>query len=153
MLARERCVLAGDRQTRSGHEAAGGSASALHGWRRTLRERVTLRAGRGRLVKYLLLQVLQVRPRWQADIDQGPGCAPIDVERVGLATRPVEREHQQSCQLLLVRILRQETLELRDHLVVSSELKVGVVRQSTPDPQLLEAPYLPLSEVLERDLG
>src|SRR5439155_8110864 len=51
-------------------------------------------------------------------------CLPVLGERVRLAAAPVEREHQQTPKLLAKRMLPDERNELRQHLVVQSELKL-----------------------------
>ena len=44
-----------------------------------------------------------------------------DVQRVGLPTRPVERQHQLTMERLTERMLRDERLELRHEILVPAE--------------------------------
>ena len=52
--------------------------------------------------------------------------AAIDVERIRLAARPVQREHQPQCERLVERVLRRQLVELADELAVPSEGELRV---------------------------
>ena len=91
----------------------------------------------------------------------GPGSIPssstkrvraslIGLERLGLAPRAVEREHQLAAERLAQRVLADERLELADHVAVPPELEIGVdALPQRDEPELLEAADLRLREVLE----
>ena len=57
-------------------------------------------------------------------VDQPPAAFGEHLERLRLATRPVERQHECSAQALLVRMLGREALELGQHLVMSAQLEL-----------------------------
>ena len=59
-------------------------------------------------------------------LDQRAACALVHGERVGLAARAVEREHQLPAQPLAQRVLRDQPLELGDELRMTAEREVGV---------------------------
>jgi hypothetical protein len=59
-------------------------------------------------------------------VDQPTPSEPIALERVGLATRSVEREHQLTDQRLARGMLVDERLELADQLSVLAERELGV---------------------------
>ena len=50
----------------------------------------------------------------------------VGVERLGLASRAVEREHQLAAQPLAQRVLGDQRLELADQLSVAAERELGV---------------------------
>ena len=53
-------------------------------------------------------------------------AGPVDLERVGLAARAVEREHQLAAQPLAQRVLVDERFELADELRVAAERELGL---------------------------
>src|SRR5204862_141467 len=57
---------------------------------------------------------------------QRPACALVDRERIGLAARAVERQHQLAAGPLAERLLGDEPLELADELHVTAESELGV---------------------------
>ena len=78
----------------------------------------------------------------------------VHLQRLPLATGPVQRHHQLTAKALAERMALDERLELADQLVVASEREVGV------DPllergqaELLEASDLRLGERLVREVG
>ena len=78
----------------------------------------------------------------------------VHVERLGLAARAVEREHQLPAQPLTQREPLDERLELGDELRALAELEVGVdPLLERLEPQLLEPADLALGERLEGEVG
>ena len=102
--------------------------------RRDRRRQVRLPAPRGRLrrqrgilAENRLLEVLQSRPRLDAElVDEGCPRPAVGLERLRLPPRAVEREHQLPVQALAVRVAGGELLELRHELRVSAKGKVRV---------------------------
>ena len=80
-------------------------------------------------------------------LDQRPARVAVDVERLGLATRAVEREHELAAQALAQRVLGDQRLELADELGVAAERELGVdALLERRHAQLLEARDLRLGE-------
>jgi hypothetical protein len=96
------------------------------------------------------LQVLEGLARLQPELlGQHISRLPVALQRVGLAARAVEREHQLCPQPFPQRMLGDECLELADDHVVTSEGKVGVEPLlHDREPQLLESADLRLRERL-----
>ena len=70
-------------------------------------------------------EALELRARVEAEVlDQRVAGAPERVQRVGLAARAIEREHQLRVQALAVRVLGGERLELGDDVAVAAEREV-----------------------------
>ena len=82
----------------------------------------------GRIVgEDALLERAQLRPGFEPElIVQAPAASAIGIERVGLASPAIEREHQLSEQPLVVGVAIDEGLELGDQLAVMAEQQVGV---------------------------
>ena len=73
------------------------------------------------------LEPLQLVARDEPELlDQRRAHAPVGLERVGLTAGAVEREHQLSVQLLAVRVLGRQRLELPDDRGVAAEREVDV---------------------------
>jgi hypothetical protein len=84
-------------------------------------------------------------------LDEHRARVPVGVERVGLATAAVEREHPQAVQALAQRLLHDQRLELADHLGVAPGGEVLADRLlDRPEPQLLEPADLERRERLGR---
>ena len=98
--------------------------SRLHGRRR--------QAGDGRAQLWVVtqdrpLQLLQLRARLGPELlDECPASRGVRVQRVGLPTRPVQREHEVPAQPLAERVLGDQRLELCDELAVPPEREIGV---------------------------
>jgi hypothetical protein len=88
-----------------------------------------------------LLQSAELVVRLQSELArQRPAGVPVDRQRIGLAPRAVQREHQLSAEALVQRMLGDELFQLRNDRVVSTELEVGVDSPLEQlEPQLLEA--------------
>ena len=77
------------------------------------------------------LQPAQCRRRLDTElVPQRLPHPPVDLERLRLPTRSVEREHQLRAQPLSRRVLHRELVELTDDLGVTAEVEVRI------DPQL-----------------
>ena len=80
----------------------------------------------------------------------------VNVERLGLPPRTVEREHQLAAQPLAERFLADERLQIRDDFGVAPQCQVGLdPLLERAEPHLLKPPPLVLDhgdgvEVLER---
>jgi hypothetical protein len=101
------------------------------------------------------LELLQRPPRLESELlDEGVAALAIDVERLGLATRPVEREHQLSPEAFSKRLLSHEQLQLGDELGVpaSPQISVDPVLE-TGQAKLLQACDLVPGEPLIGELG
>ena len=86
-------------------------------------------------------------------LDQHPARLLVDLERLRLTARPIERQHQLAAQALPERVLGNERLELADELGVAAEREVRFDPPlERPEEQLLEACDLPLGE-LQRELA
>jgi hypothetical protein len=78
----------------------------------------------------------------------------VRLERVGLAARAVEREHALRVQALAQRLLRQQRLELGQHLAVAAGVEILVDRDlERGRAQLVEAPDLRSGERFVGDVG
>ena len=79
------------------------------------------------LTKDAQLELLERRTGFDPErFDVRPSSALERVEGVGLPAAAIEREHQLAAQTVVKRVLRDEPLELRHHLGVPAERKVGV---------------------------
>ena len=73
------------------------------------------------------LELAQAWPRLDPELVDEPCPRGLEGgERLRLAARPVEREHQLAAQPLAQRVLRDERLELGDELGVPTEREVGL---------------------------
>ena len=120
---------------------------------RARRERRTCRPGelqRGVLVENRPLEALQLRARVDAELlDQDPAPLLIGLERLGLASRAVERDHQLPARPLAQRILGDKRLELADDLRVSPQREIGLdALLDRREAQLLEPRDRRLGEVV-----
>ena len=92
--------------------------------------------------------------RLEAELVERRPVTVVGGERVGMATRGVERPHQELAGPLAQRVLPDERLELRDDVGGAPELDVG--REPLLDrgqPELVEAPGLALRPLVEGELG
>ena len=101
------------------------------------------------------LETLQRRRRLDPElVEQGTAAGAIGVERLALAARPVEGEHQLAPETLAVRVLRDQRANLRDQTVVTAQCELGVDpfldREQT---QLVEAENGGLRERLVGEVG
>ena len=79
---------------------------------------------------------------------------PVDVERLGLAARPVEGEHQLAAETLAQRMVPDERLELRQHGGVAAERELRLeALLERGEPQLLEPRDRRLRERLVGEVG
>ena len=107
------------------------------------------------MAKDRLLELLQGRARLDAELlDEQPPRLAIDLERLDLATRAVERPHERRSQPFAERMLADERLDLADQLCEATEREVGF------DPplerrqaELFEAESLRLRERFVREVG
>jgi hypothetical protein len=73
------------------------------------------------------LQALEFRARLESElVAQRAAGLGVGLERLGLAPRPVERQHQLSAEPLLDWVLPHEPAQLLDELSVPAEGEVGV---------------------------
>ena len=97
-------------------EEGGGGERPLGGDR----ERVVLAEDR-------LLELLEAGARLDSElVEEGGARRPVRVERLGLATRAVEREHQLRAERLAQRVLGDERLQLRHELGRAAGREVGL---------------------------
>ena len=102
-----------------------------------------------------LLELLQGRARLDAElVDEQPPRLAIDLERLGLATRAVQRLHERRPEPLAERVLADEHLDLTDELCEAAEREVGVEpplegRQA----ELFESEHLQLRERFVGEVG
>ena len=112
-------------------------------------------ASTGSCSRMLALEPLQALARLQPELlGERQAALLVDVQRLGLAVRAVEREHELAAQPLAQRMPRDERLELADELGVAAEREIGL------DPlferrelQLVEARDLRLCERLVGEVG
>ena len=101
------------------------------------------------------LELVQRRRRLDAELlHERLARPPVDVERLGLASRPVEREHQLPTETLAQRMVPHERFELRQHGSVASERELRLeTLLERGEPQLLEPRDRGLGERLVREIG
>jgi hypothetical protein len=95
------------------------------------------------------LELLQRLARLEAQLGREQAAAlAVDVERLGLATGSVEREHELAAEPLLKRVLADERAQLADELRVPAQCQVGVdpVGERT-EAELVEADALQLNRL------
>ncbi len=81
-------------------------------------------------------------------------CRLVGVERLLLAARPGEGEHQETAEPLAVGVLRGEGGSVGDHVVVAAELDLGLdAVLERGEPELVEPRDLRLEEALVREVG
>jgi hypothetical protein len=74
-----------------------------------------------------LFESLDHGPGFDAEfLDEQAPSFPVDVERLGLASGAVEREHELCAERLPIRMLPGERLELADEFCSAAEGEVGV---------------------------
>ena len=87
-------------------------------------------------------------------MDEEPPRVAIEIERLGLATRAVQRQHELGPERLAERMLTDERLQLADELRRAAEGEVGVdAALERDEPKLLEPWDLGLRERLARQVG
>ena len=87
------------------------------------------RVERGVLAQDRLVQPPQLGAGLDADLlDQRGARLTVRLQRLGLAARAIQREHALRVQPLAQRLLRQQRLELRQHLAVAPGVEVLVDR-------------------------
>ncbi len=102
-----------------------------------------------------LLERAQLVSRLQAELlDERGARGAVGRERVRLAPRPVERQHQQRPGTLPQRVLRRQALELGKGLAVPPERQLRLeALLPAGEPQLVEAARLERDEGLAREVG
>ena len=76
-----------------------------------------------------MLKVAQRGPRLDSQlVDERPAGVLVDVERVGLASGPVQREHELPSEALSKRLAPNERLELGHELCMAAERELSVNR-------------------------
>jgi len=118
---------------------------------------------RGDALRAQLWIVLQNRPfellqRWAwldtELVDEQVTCLPVDVERISLPPRAVERQHQLSAEALVERMLADEHLKLPDEFDVAANSEVGFdPTLERAEAKLFEAENLRLNGRLVHDIG
>ena len=103
------------------------------------------------LPKDRVVERTQLRSRLDPDLlDEGAARLAVGLQRVGLAARPVERDHPLGVELLAQRLLGDQRLELGDHLAVAPGREVIVDRElDRVEPSLLQAACLGHREGLD----
>ena len=97
--------------------------------------------------QYRALELTQLRPGFETElVPERLPHFPVHLERLGLATGLVEREHQLAAQSLAERMLGHELLELADQLGAPAGSEVGV----DPLLQRLQAQFLQPRDLLLR---
>jgi hypothetical protein len=107
------------------------------------------------VLQHRALELLQCPARLEAElVGKKLPCPPVDLERVGLPPRSVERQHELAAQPLLERVRPHERLELRDEPAPAAEREVGVdAIHERRQAKLLEASDLRLDEIERREIG
>ena len=107
------------------------------------------------MVEDLPLEALEALARLEPELFRERAAALlVRPQGLGLPAGAVEGEHELPARPLAQRLLRDERLQLRDELVVSPQLEVGLdALLLGREPQLLEAGDLGLREVLVPELG
>ena len=107
------------------------------------------------LFEHPTLHLLQLAPWFDPELlhEQSPRL-PVDLERLRLAARAVQREHELPAQPFAQRRLRHESLEVPDDLRVAAEgeLRVGEVLLRA-EPQLLQPSDVGLAGVVVVQVG
>ena len=101
------------------------------------------------------LQLLQLGSRLDADpVHQLGARVMVGLERLGLAPRPVQRQHPLRMQLLAQRVLRHELVQLADDVSMATLVEVVLDRQLVcAHPSLVEPADLRGGERLLRHVG
>ena len=122
---------------------------------RALRSRRLCELERRVLAQDRALELLQRRARLDSQLvdERAPGGL-VGGQRLGLAPRPVQREHQLAAQALAKGVLGRQRVELRDERGVPAESEVGVdPHLDREEVHLLEAPDRRLGKRLVREIG
>ena len=81
----------------------------------------------GILLQHRLMEVPQGAPGLDAElVDKCSPCRLVRIERLGLATGAVEREHQVADERLAVRVVAHQAVELRHELRVAASSEISV---------------------------
>jgi hypothetical protein len=116
----------------SGRRFAVGGHPALRGGGR--------RGDLGILLEDGLVEVVELGARFDPQLDERGASVAVGLQRVGLASCPVQREHALGMQALAQWLSDDERIELRDHLGMAAGGQVGIDGQlGRSQPQLLEA--------------
>ena len=117
-------------------------------------ERLRVEVERGILAQDRLLEIAELGPRLDPDrVDEGGARRAVGVERVRLPAAAVEGQHPLCVKPLRQRLLRDQQLELPDHLAVPAVRQVAVDGQlDRPQAKLLEPPDLGVRERLLGDV-
>ena len=109
---------------------------------------------RGILLEDPALERPELGRRLEAELVERVSGLAVGGERVGLAARPVEREHPLRLQPLAVRMGGRERVELACERAVASRVEVGVdSRLQRGQARFLEPRHLRLGERLEGEVG
>src|SRR6266850_2090180 len=74
-----------------------------------------------------LVHLAQIGPRLEAKlVGQRASCILVRVERIGLASRPIQRKHQLRAEALGMWMLPDQGLDLRHYLEVMPERELAV---------------------------
>ena len=116
---------------------------------------VDLQVERGILDQDRALEPGECRTRLDAELLEQRSLRGLErVERLGLAPRSVQREHEKTPETLAVGVLGDQGLELADEMRVPTEREVCIDPVFDGDePELLESGDLGTREVLEREVG
>jgi hypothetical protein len=139
LAADERAAAGGRRRDRRGRRRGVGRGPAVE---------------LGILAQDGLLELAQLAAGLDAElVDERPARVLICGERVGLASGPVEREHELAAQAFAQRVLDDERLELAHH-VAAAQLQIGLdpIRERF-QAQLVQASDLCLGERREGEVG
>ena len=119
------------------------------------RRRRALRRGWKLLAQDRLLELLERRARIDAELlDERAARVPVDVQRLCLAARTVEREHQLGTEALAERVGGDELLQLSHDVRVPAEGKIGLdPALERGQAQLLEPRDRRLRERLVGEVG
>ena len=107
------------------------------------------------MVEDLTLEALEARARLEAELfrERAPPIL-VRAQRLRLAARAIESEHELPARALPERLVGHERLQLDDEFVVAPEVEARLdALLLGREPQLLEAGDLGLREVLVPELG
>jgi hypothetical protein len=127
---------------------------ASPGLRRHGRRKLTRSVERQVLAEDRLLELSELRARLEAElVDESFPGGLVGGERLGLASRAIERGHELPVETLAQRVPGDKALELGHELagLTEGEIRLNPLLQRR-DPEFLEAPDLLLREPLEREL-
>ena len=79
------------------------------------------------LIEDRTVELVQRRPGVDPQlVDQGFARGGVHIERLGLASRPVQREHQLTAQALSQRVLARQLLQFPDEAAIVTTAEVGI---------------------------